>query len=95
MKLLESPCETRDFYYLIINKQNPSDSFVVSLKGIKNVRSNPRNQPFQCKWNSSRSFENRNWEEAKQYLLKNWAESIKKEIELAEQGMPIHYPEYF
>ncbi|MCZ0931905.1 MAG: hypothetical protein OXJ52_01980 [Oligoflexia bacterium] len=95
MKGSEKPCELRDFYYLIVNKDKPADCFIVSLKGFKKVNPNPRNQPFQCNWNENRGITQRNWREAKEYLLSKWAVSIKKQIALAKEGMPKHYPEFF
>ena len=91
----ETPDEQRDFYYLIVNKSNTSDVFVVSLKHIAEVVPNPSNQPFQANWDNCRQPTKRTWQEAKQYLLGIWAKSIHREAELLNEGMPSYYPEIF
>ena len=95
MKQEEKPCELRDFYYLIINKNKPSDCFTISLKGLKKVIPNGKNRPFQCNWEDNREIKKRIWKEAKEYLLSQWAISIKKEIKITREGMPKSYPEFF
>lgn len=40
----------RDYYFLIINKNDPKDIFINSLKGIQTLQPNGNNLPFQCKW---------------------------------------------
>lgn len=91
----EIPDEDRDFYYLIVNKSNTSDVFVVSLKHITEVVINPRNQPFQANWDNCRHPTERTWQEAKQYLLGMWAKSIHREADLLNKGMPTYYPDIF
>ena len=91
----ETPDEQRDFYYLIVNKSNTSDVFVVSMKHIAEVILNPSNQPFQANWENCRHPVNRTWQEAKQYLLGMWAKSLHRQAELRNQGMPTYYPEIF
>jgi hypothetical protein len=47
----------KDYYFLVLNKKNPSDVIVNSVKGIKILTSNINNLPFQVCWNNNRSFE--------------------------------------
>ena len=94
MRANENPNESRDFYYLIVNKNNTSDVFIVSLKGISTLVPNGNNRPFQAQWHKCREPVSRTWSEAKNFLLGKWAESIHKEIE-SNNHMLRHYPEYF
>ena len=91
----EEKNEKRDFYYLIINKINPSDIFIINLKGLKKLQVAPNNLPFQCNWNDNRESQNRTWLEAKEFLLSKWAEGIKKKLKNTQNGMPKYYPKYF
>lgn len=91
----EDPDEDRDYYYSVVNKKNPKDIFVVSLKGINVIKPNNNNPPFQAQWDKSREPISRSWQEAKDYLLNTWADSIKKAIKIHTKGMPDFYPEYF
>ena len=40
---------TTDYYFLIINKDNPNDVFATSLKGLETINPNGNNLPFQAK----------------------------------------------
>ena len=91
----ETPDEQRDFYYLIVNKNDTSDVFAVSLRHIAEVIPNPSNQPFQANWDNCRHPTERTWQEAKQHLLGIWAKSIQRRAELINEGMPSYYPEIF
>ena len=95
MKSNESPSQTRDYYYVIVNKENTSDVFVVSLKGIADCRPSNNNPPFQAKWGDCRAPVKRTWHEARNFLLSNWAFSIAKDMELLSLGMPRSYPQFF
>ena len=90
----EIPCEKRDFYFIVVSKPE-ADAFIVSLKTIAEIKPAHSNPPFQCKWTNCKTPVNRTWEEAKHYLLKCWALSIKNNIEKLNGGMPEHYPEFF
>lgn len=95
MKENENPDEIRDYYYLVINKNDTNDIFAISLKGITDCSIAPNNPPFQVNWNKNRIPTERNWEEAKAYLLGTWAKSLKQLIKLRMGGMPEYYPEFF
>ncbi|GAA9043653.1 hypothetical protein HpHA136_14310 [Helicobacter pylori] len=65
----------RDYYFLIINKNDPKDIFINSLKGIQTLQ--PNNLPFQCKWDNNREIIQRNFTESKNSILSALAESVK------------------
>ncbi|WP_154427160.1 restriction endonuclease [Helicobacter pylori] len=65
----------RDYYFLIINKNDPKDIFINSLKGIQTLQ--PNNLPFQCKWDNNREIIQRDFDGSKNFILSALAESIK------------------
>ncbi|GAA7491867.1 hypothetical protein ckin124_11280 [Helicobacter pylori] len=65
----------RDYYFLIINKNDPKDIFINSLKGIQTLQ--PNNLPFQCKWDNNREITQRSFMESKNFILSALAESVK------------------
>ncbi|RVY66860.1 restriction endonuclease [Helicobacter pylori] len=65
----------RDYYFLIINKNDPKDIFINSLKGIQTLQ--PNNLPFQCKWDNNRKIVQRDFDESKNFILSALAKSVK------------------
>ncbi|EJC02762.1 restriction endonuclease Hpy8I [Helicobacter pylori Hp P-8b] len=65
----------RDYYFLIINKNDPKDVLINSLKGIQTLQ--PNNLPFQCKWDNNREIVQRSFIESKNFILSALAESVK------------------
>ncbi|GAA9612936.1 hypothetical protein HpHA82_10910 [Helicobacter pylori] len=65
----------RDYYFLIINKNDPKDIFINSLKGIQTLQ--PNNLPFQCKWDNNREIIQRDFDGSKSFILSALAESVK------------------
>ncbi|WQY13438.1 restriction endonuclease [Helicobacter pylori] len=65
----------RDYYFLIINKNDPKDIFINSLKGIQTLQ--PNNLPFQCKWDNNREIVQRSFIESKNFILSALAKSVK------------------
>ncbi|KHL89735.1 restriction endonuclease Hpy8I [Helicobacter pylori] len=65
----------RDYYFLIINKNDPKDVFINSLKGIQTLQ--PNNLPFQCKWDNNREIVQRIFIESKNFILSALAKSVK------------------
>ncbi|EMG97175.1 hypothetical protein [Helicobacter pylori] len=65
----------RDYYFLIINKNDPKDIFINSLKGIQTLQ--PNNLPFQCKWDDNRKIVQRSFIESKNFILSALAKSVK------------------
>lgn len=69
----------RDYYYLVVNKTDTTDIFYTSLKTINKLTPNANNLPFQCKWNDNRVQVSRNYDEAKNYILSVFKDSIYKD----------------
>ncbi|WQX70444.1 restriction endonuclease [Helicobacter pylori] len=65
----------RDYYFLIINKNDPKDIFINSLKGIQTLQ--PNNLPFQCKWDNNREIVQRDFDGSKNFILSTLAKSVK------------------
>lgn len=95
MRDSESPDETRDYYYLIVNKRDLSDIFVVNLKGLPHASPSANNMPFQANWGRCRKPRERSWHEARDFLLNAWAESIRRATKKYREGMVACYPEFF
>jgi hypothetical protein len=72
----------KDYYFLIVNKQNSKDIFVNSLKGIQFLQPNGNNLPFQCKWENNRNYIERDYIEAEEFILTTFGESIKLRSEI-------------
>ncbi len=64
----------RDYYFLIINKNDPKDIFINSLKGIQTLQ--PNNLPFQCKWDNNREIVQRDFNGSKNSILSALAKSV-------------------
>ncbi len=64
----------RDYYFLIINKNDPKDIFINSLKGIQTLQ--PNNLPFQCKWDNNREIVQRDFDGSKNFILSALAKSV-------------------
>ncbi len=67
----------RDYYFLIINKNDPTDIFINSLKGIQTLQPNGNNLPFQCKWDNNREIIQRDFDGSKNSILSALAKSVK------------------
>ncbi|WRD68033.1 restriction endonuclease [Helicobacter pylori] len=67
----------RDYYFLIINKNDPKDIFINSLKGIQTLQPNGNNLPFQCKWDNNREIIQRDFDGSKNFILSALAKSVK------------------
>ncbi|MGT0056555.1 restriction endonuclease [Helicobacter pylori] len=59
----------RDYYFLIINKNDPKDIFINSLNG--------NNLPFQCKWDNNREIIQRDFDGSKNSILSTLSKSVK------------------
>lgn len=47
----------RDYYFLVVNKNNTNDVIINSIKGLSNLTSNINNLPFQICWNNNREYD--------------------------------------
>ena len=66
---------SKDYYFLIINKDSPSDVFAALLKSLETILPSGNNLPFQAKWDNNRQLINRDFESAKAFLLGTFEES--------------------
>ena len=80
----------KDYYFLIINKNDTSDIFATSLKGLQNIMPNGNNLPFQAKWDNNRIPVLRNFKEAKDFILSTFAKSLKLRADAY-----FHFKRYF
>lgn len=85
--------QNNDYYFLVINKEETSDVFINSLKGLKSLQPNGNNLPFQCKWKENKKFVSRSFENSKNFLLKNFGSSIKLRAEIYF-NFKKYFPEY-
>lgn len=69
--------QNKDYYFLIINKNNPEEIFATTLKSIKKLQANGNNLPFQCRWKENKEITERTFEESKKFILSKFGESIK------------------
>jgi len=67
-----------DYYFLVVNKENPSDVIATSLKSLQTLVPNGNNLPFQCHWGSNRLPKSRTHTEATKFVLAN----LKKSCDL-------------
>ena len=66
----------KDYYFLIVNKQNPKDVFIASLRTLNKIVPNGNNLPFQAKWADNRIPMQRTYEEARYFILSYFAQSL-------------------
>jgi len=72
----------RDYYFLVINKADTTDIFINALKSLDVLQPNGNNLPFQCKWDINRTPKERQFEDAKNFLLKVFGKSIQQRSEI-------------
>ena len=48
--------DKKDYYFVVVNKKNPQDIIVNSVKGLTKLTPNINNLPFQVCWNKNRNF---------------------------------------
>ena len=69
-----------DYYFLIVNKKDPSDVFWNSLKHLSILSPNGSNLPFQCSFKKNRTPNNVSQKEAVRYILSSFNQSLLKDI---------------
>jgi hypothetical protein len=67
----------KDYYFLVINKDNTNDIFINSLKQISKLQANGNNLPFQIKWSDNKKPKKQSWNNSKSLLLKTLGKSLK------------------
>ena len=68
---------SKDYYFLIVNKEDSRDIFATSLKCLKHIIPNGNNLPFQAKWDTNRELIQRDFDKAKDFLLGTFEKSLK------------------
>ena len=71
----------RDYYFLIINKNDTKDLFYTSIKQLEEVSVNPSNLPFQVNWGKNRNRKKRAFGKAFEFCMKAVKSGIKKQYE--------------
>ena len=46
----------KDYYFLVLNKNNPSEVIINSIKGLTEINPNINNLPFQIRWDKNKNF---------------------------------------
>lgn len=64
----------KDYYFIVINKNNYNDIIINSLKGLSILSPNINNLPFQICWNKNRNFKYENI----QIKIKKFIECLQK-----------------
>ena len=85
---------SRDYYFLVVNKNDPADVFVQGLKTLHTLVSNGNNLPFQCCWRDNRKPQERSFSDARDFLLSVFAQSIKLRAEI-DSAFQKHFPQYW
>ena len=67
----------KDYYFLIINKDNNKEVFFNSLKCLSKITPNGNNLPFQIKWIDNKQIIDRDFVGAKSLIMTNLGKSIK------------------
>ena len=76
----------KDYYFVVINKDNTNDIIVNSIKGLTVLTPNINNMPFQVCWNKNRKFVYKNINENIKMFIdalqnkKTWKETFLTEI---------------
>jgi len=71
----------RDYYFLVINKNDTKDLFYTSIKQLEEICVNPSNLPFQVNWGKNRKKISRTFTEAFSFCMKAIKSGIKKQYE--------------
>lgn len=74
--------ESKDYYFLVVNKKDTKDIFINTLKGLQYLQANGNNLPFQCKWETNKLYRKRSFPEAKDFVLSVLGKSIKLRAEM-------------
>ena len=67
----------KDYYFLVLNKNNNKDIIVNSVKGLTTLTSNLNNLPFQVKWDKNRFF-----------IYKNISHCVQQFLEVIKKPKP-------
>lgn len=85
--------QDKDYYFLIVNKDDLSDVFCTTLKCIQNLKPNGSNLPFQSKWKDNHRLITRSFQEAADFIMNTLGESLKRRSNLYINFQKI-FPQY-
>jgi hypothetical protein len=81
--------QKRDYYFLVINKNDKCDIIINSFKGLSKLTPNVNNLPFQVKWKHNKKFKYKNLIKVKNTFVltlqkqkPSWKESFLQEIRM-------------
>ena len=81
-----------DYYFMVLNKKTRKTS-MSALKGLTKLVPNGNNLPFQCNWTENTQYKSRTFEEAKDFLLSNFAASIRGRTAIGDDFKD-NFPDY-
>ncbi len=64
----------KDYFFLVVNKQNTSDVIINSIRGLTSITPNTNNLPFQVNWSKNRTY---NYKSVKLSIIQ-YKDCIKK-----------------
>ena len=73
--------EPKDYYFLVVNKNDTTDIFWTSMRSLAVLRPNGNNLPFQCEWGKNREMVERTIDESNKFLWSAYMDSLKKRYE--------------
>ena len=85
---------SRDYYFLVVNKNDSADVFAQGLRTLGTLTPNGNNLPFQCCWRDNREPQERSFGGARDFLLSVFAQSIKRRAEI-DSAFQKHFPQYW
>lgn len=71
----------RDYWFLIVNKNDPSTVFYNSIKQLNDITSNPSNPPFQVNWSKNKKRIARSFENSIGFINETVFKTIKKQYD--------------
>lgn len=83
----------KDYYFLVINKNDPTDIFYIGLKQMQKLVANGNNLPFQANWSINKEPKYKNYEDAKNFILQTLGSSFKLRARVFEQFLE-YFPEF-
>lgn len=84
---------TKDYYFLVINKNDTNDIFTTSLKSLNILTPNGNNLPFQANWAKNKLLQHRNFTEAKDFILETMAKSFALRARIYNEFLE-YFPEF-
>jgi hypothetical protein len=69
----------RDYWFLVINKEDPSIVLFNSIKALEEAKSNPSNPPFQINWAKNKNRISRTFAQSMSFIKKTVFETLEKQ----------------